>query len=420
MAAVARSHETGGHFTCQYRLRRRDGGYVWVRDDAAIVRDAEGRPQMLQGVMMDVTAARRSAQDLRESEERFRYLVDTAFDGISICEYDRAANKRRLVLCNDRYVEMSGYSRRDLEEADDLNQLVVSHATPEERRRHEESIPVGIPIFGVSSWLRPDGRENYYEYTSVFVRKEGEIFLCYGVDRDVTERRAAEAELLTHREGLRRLNSQLSRVEEAERRRIAEGLHDHVGQLLVSAKMRLEALLSRQHTAADHEGLATIARLVDEAAEATQDLTFELSPPILHQLGLVPALEWLSDHIAKTWGLAVDVSASDGKVQLPEETAVLLFRSVSELLNNVAKHAGTHRATVEVTASDGDPVIVVSDEGSGFDPSTAEDSGRHAAGFGLFSVRERLHAVGGDIEIQSGPGRGTRVTLRVPGENARL
>jgi signal transduction histidine kinase len=128
----------------------------------------------------------------------------------------------------------------------------------------------------------------------------------------------------------------------------------------------------------------------------------------------VPALEWLSDHAAKTRGLDVEVKAANGRAELPEDMAVLLFRSVSELLNNVAKHANTSHATVSMQVGEGEAVLVVSDEGEGFDPGLGDQTGRRAGGFGLFSVRERLKAVGGDVEIESRRGLGTRVTLRIP------
>ncbi|MCK4282963.1 MAG: PAS domain S-box protein [Candidatus Brocadiae bacterium] len=146
----------------------------------------------------------KGAEDaLAESEERFRLLVETAFEGINICEFDPVTIKRRLVFCNDRYVEMSGYTRDELSRADDLNELIEASWSDEERKRQYDCIVKCVPFAGAASWTRPDGKDNTYEFSAVSV-KVGEKYHIIGVDRDITERVRAEQAL---REGEERLRS---------------------------------------------------------------------------------------------------------------------------------------------------------------------------------------------------------------------
>jgi PAS domain S-box-containing protein len=142
----------------------------------------------------DITARTESEDALHESDERFRLLVGTAFDGISICDYDRETGNRRLAFCNDRFVEMSGYTREQLASQENLNDLIVDYWSPQEEERQLERMDKGLPFFGVCSWKRPDGKENYYEWSAVLV-KTGDAHRLFGVDRDITERMRTERAL---------------------------------------------------------------------------------------------------------------------------------------------------------------------------------------------------------------------------------
>ena len=136
----------------------------------------------------------RAEEALRQREELFRLVSENAFDGINICEFDPDTLRRRLVFCNDRYVEISGYSRQQLADATDLNQLVVQHGSPEKKAHHYDCIVKCMPFVGTASWKRPDGKANIYEWSAVSLKK-GDKFHIVGVDRDVTERKRAEEEL---------------------------------------------------------------------------------------------------------------------------------------------------------------------------------------------------------------------------------
>jgi DNA-binding NarL/FixJ family response regulator/anti-sigma regulatory factor (Ser/Thr protein kinase) len=159
---------------------------------------------------------------------------------------------------------------------------------------------------------------------------------------------------------------------------------------------------------------AELAELIDDGIETSRSLTAELSPPILKQGGLVPSLEWLVRWMRDKHGLTVSI-ASHGKIEsAPEDAVIMLFQSVRELLFNVAKHAGIRTARVEVRQEAGRIRVDVEDEGMGFDPIELKKEGSKSRGMGLLSIQERLSYLGGSMEIDSAPGRGSRFKLITP------
>jgi signal transduction histidine kinase len=196
-------------------------------------------------------------------------------------------------------------------------------------------------------------------------------------------------------------------AEERERRNLARDLHDDLGQLLSLAGIRL-AQLREAPPGELPTRLGEIEKLVGDAQERTGSLTFRLSPPLLHDVGLAAAAEWLAEEIERTYGLRVSVDDDGRPKPLDEATRSILFRALRELLINVARHAQTSSAHVRLWRSDAEVGVSVDDDGVGFDSSV------EPAGFGLVSVRERLRHVGGDMTIESVPGDGARVVLVAP------
>ncbi len=258
--------------------------------------------------------------------------------------------------------------------------------------------------------------------------------------RDVTERELMEQQLRDANELLERrvaertaeaeqrsyqllvLASELVRTEERERRRLAQVLHDHLQQLLVAAKLQVGLTQRRADDPDLDKALDQVLGLLDESIASTRSLTVELSPPVLYEAGLVPALQWLASAMSERYGLMVQMTGDpvDGHghgrsgESIDEEIRVLLFQAVRELLFNIVKHAGVRRATVEVSRlTAGWVKVVVSDAGRGFNPGQL-DLDTTLGGFGLFSIRERLGLFGGRMDVESEPLRGSRVTLLVP------
>ncbi len=232
---------------------------------------------------------------------------------------------------------------------------------------------------------------------------------------EVQARMRAEERILADQDQLRTLTGQLLDAEDKERREIATQLHDSVGQILAFLKMELGEL---QRSNLPEDVLQSIRRSreqVNEAITRTRSLTFEISPPELYTLGLESALEELAHRFSLERGLECHVHDSEQDKPLSEQIKTLLYRSVRELLINAAKHARPKSIDITISRTGGRIQVVVQDDGVGFDLSRlAEGSPHKAAGFGLFSIRERLTHMGGTVYIESDNGRGTRVTLVAP------
>ena len=252
------------------------------------------------------------------------------------------------------------------------------------------------------------------------LRKDGSIFplhlavskieqfgLFTGIVRDLTTRKETEAKLEHYRKNLQLASSELMLAEERERRRLAEDLHDNLGQAVFRAIMTLD------HRPFDERTVREIREILVEIGKVVSTLTYKLSPVMLRQAGLWPALRWLAKDIKQQYQLQVRLKGQDRDVPLEERVSTVLFRSIREMLVNVAKHAQTNFATLSIRETTRNLVVSIRDRGKGFD---ADDKSHQTLGkhFGLFSVRERLEYVGGSFKIESAPGAGTTVTLTVP------
>jgi len=223
---------------------------------------------------------------------------------------------------------------------------------------------------------------------------------------------ALERQLRERTEQLELMVAEVSAAEERERRAIATDLHDDLVQLLNVIALRIETIAKAHGGATLQEHLDGLRELVRKCNDSTRSLALQLSPPVLEQLGLVPALAWLADEMRRLHGLNVVLVDDDAPKPLGHVERAMLFRAVRELLINVARHAAVSQATVETVRRQDRMVITVSDTGAGFTPEAVLASAGRT--LGLSSVRERLALLGGAVEIASREGDGTAVTLTLP------
>jgi signal transduction histidine kinase len=217
---------------------------------------------------------------------------------------------------------------------------------------------------------------------------------------------------------LRAMATELNLAEQQERKRLAAELHDHLQHLLVLGKLKIgQGKRYAPPIPILTEAMQQVDEVLSDALRYTRTLVAELSPSVLRDLGLPAALKWLAEYMQKL-SLSVAVTLPQQlQLTLPEDQAVLLFQSVRELLINASKYAGTGAAAVTLEYHHDHLRIEVRDEGGGFDVRAAA-AGTAASGssskFGLFSIRERMQALGGSFEIESAPGQGVTATLILP------
>ncbi|MEW6715716.1 MAG: sensor histidine kinase [Nitrospirota bacterium] len=221
--------------------------------------------------------------------------------------------------------------------------------------------------------------------------------------------------LETSRNRLRKMIFKVSKFEEDERRHIAEDLHDHIGQNLAISKIRLKTL--KESPVPSSEAIDDILELIDETIAYTRSLTFELSPPILHQLGFVPAVEWLAEQFRNKYGLITEVVSEGDLHDIGGEKSIVLFKTVRELLHNIVKHALAGKAVIRIKKDDKGLGVTIEDDGIGFNVESINDYGKNESGFGIFNIQERIAYLNGTFNIESEKSKGTKVEIFVPLEH---
>lgn len=221
----------------------------------------------------------------------------------------------------------------------------------------------------------------------------------------------------SYEDQVRNLSGALIRAQEDERQRIARELHDDTGQVLTLLLIRMKLLESQPGAEALQPQIEELRGLIANAIDQVRRLALNLRPPTIDQLGLFPALRSLIATFTESTALHITLELSREPITLARERTLAVYRVVQEALTNATKHAGAQHISVVVRREGDWLVATVRDDGRGFTPETF--SGRHrqptgGAGVGLFGMEERARLAGGTLLLQSAPGRGASVTLRVP------
>ncbi len=254
-----------------------------------------------------------------------------------------------------------------------------------------------------------DGR--WLRFTASPIRdSRGEIIGAIETLEDVTERKNAE-------KSLRNYLREITRAQEEERRRIARELHDETAQDLVVLSRQLDSFVisaTNRLPAEDISYLEGLRQQTEKISEGVHRFSQDLRPSVLDDLGLVPALEWLTSDLTKHFSIAVEMKVMGKVRRFPPEVELVLFRIAQEALRNVWKHSGAERAGVTLEFGDGKAVLTVRDEGKGFGLPERLDDLTVAGKLGLAGMQERAQLIGGSLGLESEPGKGTTVTLEVP------
>ncbi len=222
--------------------------------------------------------------------------------------------------------------------------------------------------------------------------------------------------MVTVQDRLRALTLELIWAEEKERRRISKGLHDDLGQTLAIAKFKLGELQELESSAESTRLFKEVRDLLDHTIQTMRSLTFELSSPVLYTLGLEAALRQLGEQLERQKGIRFHFEANKLPRSLPDETNIVIYRIVSELVRNVERHSHARRLKLTLAQFHDQIHITIEDDGVGFDAASLAQNFRATDGFGLFSTREQLEHLGGRLEIKSAPGQGTRVVVVAPAQ----
>jgi PAS domain S-box-containing protein len=355
----------------------------------------------------EITERQRAEEALRIARDDWENIFESISDAVLILDKDHHvldANRAVIAALKQPKEQITGRLCYELFHCSDC---------PPDQCPHEKLLRSEHPETSEMVIESLDG--TYLVTVAPILDQQRKVIKTIHIAKDIAERKKFEQQLLTYQKQLRCLASELSLAEERLRRRIATDIHDRIGQNLAMSKIRIESLIESVSSPQLTETLTAIRDLISLMIEDTRSLTFELSPPVLYELGFKAAVEWLVRQMRQQHGLSTQFK-DDGKLKpLDDNVKVLLFQAVRELLVNVAKHAHAHNVKVSSQMLGNDIQISVEDDGVGFDISE-KPSYRHynTGGFGLFSLRERLENIGGRLSIKSRTGYGTEISIVVP------
>jgi PAS domain S-box-containing protein len=363
----------------------------------------------------DATVRKQAQEESERSESTIRALLDSSLQSVITVNADG-----KIATVNGHSEKMFGYSQKELigQPADILipefardrqhgpfaTYMAKTESRPrgiglsfEGRRRDGSTFPVDIALSGIETTTG--------KLTVVFVT-------------DITQRRQLEKAEQTHAAQVQALAARLLSAQEEERRRVSRELHDQICQQLAALAIDISAFAaSPTPPPGDRERvLKELQARVVKASEATRHIAYQLHPSVLDDLGLVTSLRALCKQFSDREGVAVQFHHSELPSAIAREVASCLYRVAQESLQNIATHSGAKKVSVTISQKKGGVVLSIVDDGTGFDPDLAAGSG----GLGLVGMEERARLVNGNLTIAAQPGRGTKVTLKVPMAEAIL
>lgn len=414
VAAAYRAYVRGElpEYRVEFRQRTKSGDWKWILSLGSVVeRDAQGTPLRMLGTHTDITQRKRADTALRESEVRFRRIVETAQEGIWLVGPDwrtTFVNPRMKTLLGYAQSQMYGRPPTDFMDEEWRAIALEKMAFREQGVTQTEEFKLlhhnGTPVWTLLS-VTPISDE------------DGQFAGALAMVTDITARKQAEASLERSREQLRSLSARLERLREEERTHISREIHDELGQLLTGLKMDLRWVETRLERLGN---LASINPILDKVVGATelantiiravQRIAAELRPGVLDRLGLAPALRYEASRFEERARIPcrLDVPAHDP--DLPDDVKTALFRIFQESLTNVARHAAAGEVTVRFAQQAAEWVLEVRDDGRGIPPEAVGG----IASLGLLGMQERARLIGGVMTVARDEPHGTVVTVRVP------
>jgi PAS domain S-box-containing protein len=392
---------TGASFQgVQKRCLHKNGQVLCGECSASLIRDIHGKPQYFVAEVLDITDRMRAEQTLRESEERFRLVADTAPALIWM-----AGTDKQCEFFNKGWLSFTG---RSMEQ--ELGEGWAAGVHPEDLERclriYSGAFDARVEFEMEYRLRRFDGEYRWIvDYGVPRLESDGTFCGYIGSCVDITDRKLSQR-------ALEELSGRLITAQEEERTRIARELHDDFTQRLALQGIGLTQVWKKL-AESETEGRAKIQDLMKENREILSDmhvLSHQLHSSRLEHVGLAPALMGLCEEMSAKCNIPVGFTEGGNFVEIPKNVSLCLFRVAQEALGNVVKHSGAKRADVELTAATNEIRLRITDAGVGFEPTLQSTH----AGIGLTGMRERLRLVGGTLLIRSAPREGTQILAQVP------
>jgi len=361
-------------------------------------------------MLKEIDDRKKIEKTLIASELQVRTIINKAPTGIALLD-----KEGWILECNTALQNMLDYNEEELSGV-----LFVQAIHPQDKalynKKFKELINGDSDIYRIDSrYIHKEFQEVWGSLSASVVRDAaGQPQFVIAMVEDITTKRQTEEKIVNYQRQLQSLTFELSLIEERERRRIATKLHDHVGQVLTLIGIKVDELHEQVSLSSCNPIVKEVRHLIGQTIKCIRSLMFELSPPILYDLGLEEAIEWLAEHFSQEHGLKIQVNRDKQPKPLKTEGNIMLFQAVRELLLNIIKHSKATYVKIDIQRACNDICIKVEDNGIGFEFNLIDNDQHIIKGFGLFSIYERLEYYGGNMMIESNKSQGTKITLLMP------
>jgi len=379
-------------------------GGRWLHFTASPLRDNSGEIIGAIETLQDVTERKRAEEALHKSEKSFRDLFESAYDAIWVHDLEgniQTANEAAAKLSGYPVEELLGKNVRSFLDDESLN---LAREVGDKLTRQQ---PVDMPY--EQRLVRKNGSEAICMVNTNLITSDGKPKGFQNIARDVTEEKRMQ-------ENLRYYLQQITKAQEEERKRIAHELHDSTAQALIAQLHQLESLLQDKVRlpVRKAKSLWVFYEQTRDILQEVRRFSRDLRPSILDDLGLMPALEWVTGELKNEYGTEVSLNVAGNERRFSPEVELVLFRIVQEALRNIGKHAQALRAEVKVKFDVKKVVVTISDDGVGFQPPESLGELSRIGKLGLAGMQERAQLIGGKLTLQSKVGKGTIVTIEAP------
>jgi|GEM_PF-1634849 len=397
-------------YSMEKRYIRKDGGIIWVHLTVAGLAPPGEKPLNCLAVIDDITERKQADDLLRRSEEKFKALFDLAPVGIAFLD-----SRLNIVDCNPALERMTRLSREELWGGTWQRRTFLNadgSPRPPGERVTERAVSEKRLVNGVETGAVMERGDIVWAEVSVAPLALPDASAVV-IMQDITERKRAAEQLEEANRQLRILSRQLFHIQEEERRHLARELHDEIGQTLTAAKLNLK-IIAPDVPARIGDRLDDSIQLLDRLLRQVRNLSLDLRPPLLDELGLVPTIRWLVDQQAQRAQLSATFTANVDDLEIDPIVQTTCFRVAQEAITNIVRHAGAKNFTVELRGEAGRLTLRVCDDGAGFDPDVIQQRTRQDFTLGLVSMKERALLSGGGFEARSAPGQGTEIRAWFP------
>jgi PAS domain S-box-containing protein len=409
-SSVEKAIRLGVPFDIEFRIFHTNGKQKTLRGICEPVFGETGEVVSLKGTNQDITEQKLIRNKIDEAEKMYRILTDNSNDLICLHEIDSTFKYISPSIKN-----LLGYEQSELL---GRNVFGIVHNDDIEDLKYvmEQRVSSGMFTEAFSCRvLHKEGHIIWLEFLSSPIYKGKEISSFVSSARDITQWVLAKKKIEEYQTSLQKLTTEITLIEEEQKKKIASNIHDHLSQSLVISKMKINELKKIPLLKVIDDDLKFIETHISEALENSRKITYELSPPVLYQLGIIEALNWLIDNVETTHKIECQLNSNVNHINLNDVKSILLYRSIQEVLTNTIKYANASLITLDINKGKLGLGIFITDNGVGFDTSKLNNQQNQSHnGFGLFTIQERIRNIQGKFEIKSKINVGTSINFFIP------